>query len=80
MEEQIVQKFPHRCPYCEEEVSYEAVALNPGENELVCPSCRRTYIKVILDGSHPFLSAGRAPKRRRPSLSRRGQGKKARPR
>lgn len=46
-EEQIVQKFPHRCPYCEEVISYEEMDLKEGENEIECPSCKKKYIKVV---------------------------------
>lgn len=46
-EDQIVQKFPYRCPYCEEVVSYEEMDLKPGENEIVCPTCKRNYIKIV---------------------------------
>ena len=47
LEEQVVQKFPHRCPYCDAIVSYEKVDLKTGENEIVCLSCKKTYIKVV---------------------------------
>jgi hypothetical protein len=47
--EQVIQKFPHRCPYCDEVVSYDAFNLRAGENEIECPSCKRVYIKVISD-------------------------------
>jgi uncharacterized Zn-finger protein len=46
-EEWIVQKFDHRCPYCDEVVVYEAFPLEPGENEIACPSCRKVFIKVV---------------------------------
>ena len=48
-EEQIVQKFPYRCPYCDQIVSYDQSNLKAGENEVRCPFCRKTYIKVITD-------------------------------
>ena len=47
LDEQIVQKFPHRCPYCDQPISYEAFDLKEGENAIPCPSCQKTYIKVI---------------------------------
>jgi len=47
--EQIVQRFPYRCPYCDQIVSYEKIDLKPGENEVKCPWCNRKYIKVILN-------------------------------
>ncbi len=49
VEEMIIQKFPYRCPYCEQVVSYEKTELKSGENEIECPSCRRRYIKVVID-------------------------------
>jgi hypothetical protein len=27
--------------------------LKPGENEVKCPSCKKKYIKVVLDNSPP---------------------------
>ncbi|MBM4307497.1 MAG: hypothetical protein FJ115_00715 [Deltaproteobacteria bacterium] len=46
LEEQIVQEFPHRCPYCDQVVSYEDIQLKEGENEIECPSCKRKYIYI----------------------------------
>ena len=47
LDEQRVQRFPHRCPYCDQLISYEAFDLKEGENPIQCPSCQKTYIKVI---------------------------------
>ena len=49
LEEQITQKFPHRCPYCDQPISYDQFDLKKGENRIECPSCRKSYIKVISD-------------------------------
>jgi uncharacterized Zn-finger protein len=46
-EEQVIQKFPHRCPYCDQPVSYDQFNLRKGENEIRCPSCKKIYIKVV---------------------------------
>jgi hypothetical protein len=46
-DEQVIQEFSHRCPYCEQPISYEDLHLQPGENEIICPSCNRTYIKIV---------------------------------
>ena len=46
-EEQVIQKFPHRCPYCDQPISYDQFDLRDGENEIRCPSCKRVYIKVV---------------------------------
>jgi len=51
LEEQVVQKLPYRCPYCEQPISYDDLHLKPGENEVKCPSCKRTYIKIVSDSS-----------------------------
>jgi DNA-directed RNA polymerase subunit RPC12/RpoP len=51
MEEQVIQKFSYRCPYCDQPVSYDQFDLKPGENEIECPSCKRIYIKVASDDS-----------------------------
>lgn len=45
-EEQVVQKFPHRCPYCDQIISYDEIELKRGENEIECPSCRKIYIYI----------------------------------
>jgi len=47
VEERVVQKYSHRCPYCEKVVSYEKFDLKSGENVIECPSCKREYIKVV---------------------------------
>jgi DNA-directed RNA polymerase subunit RPC12/RpoP len=71
LEEEIVQQFPYRCPYCDQPVSYDQFDLKIGDNEIQCPSCKRTYIKVVSDFSH----APHAPRRVRgsPSLTRGGK-------
>jgi hypothetical protein len=61
-EEQVIQEFPYRCPYCAQPVSYDRLDLKIGENEIQCPSCKKKYIKVVFDRS--------------PSPSARGEGKK----
>ncbi len=45
--EQIIQKFPYRCPYCDQTISYDQFDLKIGENEIQCPSCKKIYIKVV---------------------------------
>jgi uncharacterized Zn-finger protein len=47
LEEQEVQEFPHRCPYCDQPISYDQFNLRVGENEIRCPSCKKIYIKVV---------------------------------
>jgi predicted SprT family Zn-dependent metalloprotease len=47
MEEQIIQRFPYRCPYCDQPISYDQFDLKIGENEIQCLSCKKTYIKVV---------------------------------
>jgi len=49
LEEQVVQKFLHRCPYCDQPISYDQFDLRDGENEIQCPSCKKVYIKVVGD-------------------------------
>jgi DNA-directed RNA polymerase subunit RPC12/RpoP len=49
LEEQIIQKFLYRCPYCDQPISYEQIHLKIGENEIECSSCKRRYIKVVSD-------------------------------
>ncbi len=45
----LIQSWPSRCPYCDEVVSYDAFPLVEGENVIVCPSCRKTFIKIVSD-------------------------------
>ena len=49
LKEQRIQKFPYRCPYCDQSISYDHFDLKEGENEIQCPSCKKTYIKVVSD-------------------------------
>jgi rubrerythrin len=46
LEEQVVQEFSHRCPYCGQPISYDEIELEGGENEIECPSCKKIYIYV----------------------------------
>jgi len=54
LEEQIVQKLAYRCPYCDHPITYDDLHLKPGENEIKCPSCKKTYIKLVA----PSLTEG----------------------
>ncbi len=45
-EERVVQSFPHRCPYCDQPISYDPFDLKEGENRIECPSCKKIFIKV----------------------------------
>ena len=47
LEEQVIQKLPHRCPYCDQPICYGQSDLRHGENEIQCPSCKKRYIKVV---------------------------------
>ncbi len=49
LEEQVIQKFAYRCPYCDQPISYDQFHLKMGENKIQCPSCKKTYIKVVSD-------------------------------
>jgi rubrerythrin len=49
LEEQVVQEFPYRCPYCDHAISYDQFGLREGENEIQCPFCNRIYLKVVSD-------------------------------
>jgi len=60
LEEIVVQKFPHCCPYCDQPISYERFDLKEGENEIQCPSCKKMYVKVVGD-----LFENRVPQRKR---------------
>ena len=51
MEERVVQSFPHRCPYCDQPISYDPFDLEEGENRIECPSCKKIFIKVISDSN-----------------------------
>lgn len=48
-EEILIQSWPHRCPYCDEAISYDAYPLVEGENAIVCPSCQKTFVKIVSD-------------------------------
>jgi ribosomal protein L37AE/L43A len=49
LEEQVIQKFPYHCPYCDQPVSYDQFDLKIGENKIECPSCKKIFIKVVGD-------------------------------
>ena len=49
VEEQVIQKLAYRCPYCDQPIAYDELLLKPGENEVICPSCNKKYIKVVGD-------------------------------
>lgn len=51
LKEQVIQKFSYRCPYCDHPITYNDLHLTPGENEVKCPSCKKTYIKIVQDCS-----------------------------
>jgi hypothetical protein len=55
LKEQVVQKFSHRCPYCDQPVSYDQFDLKIGENKIQCFSCKKIYIKMVA----ARLTAGR---------------------
>jgi hypothetical protein len=62
LEEQVVQRLPYRCPYCDQLISYDQFNLMIGENKVKCPSCKKKYIKVVSDGlpsPFPFEKEGR---------------------
>jgi hypothetical protein len=54
LEEQLVQKFSYRCPYCNEPISYDQFNLKVGENEIQCPSCKKIYIKAVAPSFTPL--------------------------
>jgi len=47
LNEQIIQKLPYRCPYCDQQISYGPLTLKEGENFIQCPTCQKTYIKIV---------------------------------
>ena len=47
LKEQILQKFPYRCPYCDQPISYDSFELKEGENPIQCPSCLKTYVRIL---------------------------------
>lgn len=71
LEEQVIQKFPYRCPYCDQLVSYDRFDLRIGENRIECPTCHQTYIKVVSDLTDGYLSQNASLSRRK---GRRGKG------
>jgi hypothetical protein len=43
----VVQALPHRCPYCDQIISYDQFDLKAGENPVQCPSCQKTFIRIV---------------------------------
>jgi len=61
-EEQVIQKFPNLCPYCDQPVSYDQFDLKIGDNFIRCPSCKEVYIKVVFDSLEANKTAIRSKK------------------
>jgi Zn finger protein HypA/HybF involved in hydrogenase expression len=78
LKEQVVQKFPYRCPYCDQPISYDQFDLKVGENKIQCPSCKKIYIKVVSDSIENnliiLLSSGGLRPGRASGSERRGRG------
>ena len=78
LEEQVVQKFPCRCPYCDQPITYDQFNLKVGENKIQCPSCKKIYIKVVSNSikNNPIipLSPGGLRPGRASGSERRGWG------
>jgi hypothetical protein len=51
LEEQVVQKFSRRCPYCDQLISYDPFNLKKGENQIQCSSCKLIFIRVVSDSA-----------------------------
>ena len=49
LEEKVIQTFPHRCPYCDQPISYDQFDLKTGENHIKCSSCKKEYIRIVSD-------------------------------
>jgi transposase-like protein len=45
-EEQIVQKFPRRCPYCERELVEDGSLAKRGREEQICPHCGKVFVRL----------------------------------
>jgi len=43
----LVQSFPYRCPYCNNEIIYDPEKLTEGENEITCPICNKKFIRIF---------------------------------
>jgi hypothetical protein len=46
-QEIVIETFAHRCPYCDAEAVHDP--LPPGEHEVTCSHCRRSYIRIVAD-------------------------------
>ena len=47
LKEEVLQRFPYRCPYCDQPVAYDSFELKEGENLIQCPSCLKTYVRIL---------------------------------
>ena len=47
LQEQFLERLPHGCPYCDEIVFYEQMDLKEGDHLILCPTCRKKYVKAI---------------------------------
>ena len=46
-EERVVQEFDPRCPYCDQLLLVDESQVQIGEYPITCPSCQKTFIKVV---------------------------------
>ncbi len=44
--EQVLGKFPRRCPYCDEILPDGILQEGVDEGPIICPYCGRTFIRV----------------------------------
>lgn len=51
--EQVLDRFPRRCPYCNEVLPDQGELLEGNERKEVCPHCGRVFIRVRVSWDSP---------------------------
>ena len=49
MEEQVVQKLPRRCPYCDKVLPEKEIPAGAEMREEMCPHCGRAFVRMSLE-------------------------------
>jgi DNA-directed RNA polymerase subunit RPC12/RpoP len=58
MEEQVIQKLPRRCPYCDEVLPEKEITTGEEVEEEMCPYCGRVFVRLSLEEASRLAEEG----------------------